>query len=71
MTRPNIPFFNLHPKVQGDPKKTIHRVLQLKLVVVVQFYFFHKYFKTRTRPSKLCEFCINSCAERRKMTAVN
>ena len=24
-----------------------------------------------TRPSKLCEFCIKSCAERRKMTAVN
>ena len=25
----------------------------------------------KTRPSKLCEFCIKSCAERRKMTAVN
>ena len=25
----------------------------------------------QTRLSKLCEFCINSCAERRKMTAVN
>jgi len=25
----------------------------------------------KTRPSKLCEFCIKSCAELRKMTAVN
>ena len=25
----------------------------------------------KTRPSKLCEFCIKSCAERRKMTVVN
>ena len=30
----------LHHDIQGDPKKTIHSVLQPKSVVVVQFYFF-------------------------------
>ena len=33
-------FLSVSVFVQGDPKKTIHSVLQPKSVVVVQFYFF-------------------------------
>ena len=36
-----------YTRIQGDPKKTIHSVLQLKSVVGVQFYFFHGWFETR------------------------
>ena len=47
------------------PEKNILIMIMIMVMIIAVMMI------VKTRPSKLCEFCINSYAERRKMTAVN